>query len=67
MKRSTAKTDENELVAVRLPRALLEAMDQAVTDEDSDRSKFIRRAVRVQLQKLGISGHEPGARTKAAA
>jgi len=46
------------MVALWVPRPLLAAIDAAITREDSDRSKFIRRAVRARLISIGITVQE---------
>jgi len=52
MQRGSVKTKTSTLVSVWLPTWLLEAMDAAVVREDSDRSKFIRRAVRNRITDM---------------
>jgi metal-responsive CopG/Arc/MetJ family transcriptional regulator len=42
------------MVALWMPRPLDIAIDKAVVIEDTDRSKFIRRAVREKLQRMRI-------------
>jgi metal-responsive CopG/Arc/MetJ family transcriptional regulator len=54
MKRGSVKKKDSELVALWIPRPVVEAIDRAVITEDSDRSKFIRRAVRNRIQQMGI-------------
>lgn len=54
MKRGSVTKKESELVALWVPRQLLEAVDHAVRCEDSDRSKFIRRAVREHVARAGV-------------
>jgi metal-responsive CopG/Arc/MetJ family transcriptional regulator len=49
MKRGSVQKTESELVALWIPKQLLEALDDAVNREDSDRSKFIRNALRSKL------------------
>jgi metal-responsive CopG/Arc/MetJ family transcriptional regulator len=58
MKRGSIKKEESGLVALWIPRAMLNAIDHAVACEDSDRSKFIRRAVRRKLQEMGIDTNQ---------
>lgn len=53
MKRGPKKT-ESILVPVWVPKVLVPYLDNAVTLEDSDRSKFIRNAVRDKIRKSGI-------------
>ena len=51
MKRGALKTAHSEMISLWIPKALLAAIDAAVTDEDSDRSKFVRRAIRKHLSR----------------
>jgi metal-responsive CopG/Arc/MetJ family transcriptional regulator len=53
MKRGTVTKNESELIAVWIPRPMLAAVDKAVKIEDSDRSKFVRRAVKNRIEELG--------------
>ena len=46
MKRGAVKKSECKLVNVWMPISLLEVLDSAVKSSDSDRSKFIRQAIR---------------------
>ncbi|MDR0535565.1 MAG: ribbon-helix-helix domain-containing protein [Puniceicoccales bacterium] len=67
------KTRMNVLVGVKLPEDLLKALDSVVCDEDSDRSKFIRNAVRERIARItgrhirrpkpstGTTSHSPSA------
>jgi metal-responsive CopG/Arc/MetJ family transcriptional regulator len=55
MKRGAVAKEESELVALWIPKPLLAALDSAVLSEDSDRSKFIRRALRRHIVNTGIS------------
>lgn len=59
MKRGIVQTKESDLVALWVPIPLLRAIDSAVAVEDTDRSKFIRRAIRHKLQEIGIQVEEP--------
>jgi metal-responsive CopG/Arc/MetJ family transcriptional regulator len=51
-RRGAIKTDQSTLVALWVPRPLLAAIDVEVEAQDSDRSKWIRRAIRARLAKL---------------
>ena len=53
MKRGIKKT-ECQLIPVWMPSTLVPTMDEAVAKEDSDRSKFIRNAVREKIRRAGI-------------
>ena len=46
--------DECKQIIVLVPRDMLPGIDTAVRLEDSDRSKFIRNAIREKLNKHGI-------------
>lgn len=54
MKRGAIRKKESELVALWIPRTLVDAMDTAIQKEDSDRSKFIRRALRRHIFDTGV-------------
>lgn len=49
MKRGAVRTKQSELVAIWVPKILLRALDDAVYHLDTDRSKFIRQALRREL------------------
>ncbi|HZT21642.1 MAG TPA: ribbon-helix-helix protein, CopG family [Verrucomicrobiae bacterium] len=53
MKR-TAKRSKGRLLSVWVSEALLAQLDEGVRRVDSDRSKFIRNAVREKLARHGI-------------
>lgn len=58
MKRGAVQKDTSKLVNVWIPDAMVEVMDLAAAEEDLDRSKLIRRAVREMLdarQKKGAA------------
>lgn len=50
MKRGAVRTKSSELVALWVPRTLVSGLDLAVRAEDSDRSKFIRNAIRERIK-----------------
>jgi metal-responsive CopG/Arc/MetJ family transcriptional regulator len=54
MKR-TVKTPGGKLLTVWVSKSLLPSLDEGVKKEDSDRSKFIRNAIREKLARHGIS------------
>jgi metal-responsive CopG/Arc/MetJ family transcriptional regulator len=54
MKRKVVKKVNGKLLSVWVPEALLPRLDQGVKREDSDRSKFIRNAIREKLARHGI-------------
>jgi metal-responsive CopG/Arc/MetJ family transcriptional regulator len=54
MKR-TVKRPEGKLLTVWVSKSLMPRLDEGVKKEDSDRSKFIRNAIREKLAKHGVS------------
>lgn len=61
MKRGVIRKSESKLLGVWVPGDLIPLLDIGVRKEDSDRSKFIRQAIREKLRGLGI-GDTGGAR-----
>jgi metal-responsive CopG/Arc/MetJ family transcriptional regulator len=55
MKRGSVKRPGSKLLSVWVPKGLVPLLDEGVRKEDSDRSKFIRNAVREKLARHGIS------------
>jgi metal-responsive CopG/Arc/MetJ family transcriptional regulator len=55
MKRGSGKKPKGKLLAVWVPKGLLPRLDQGARQEDSDRSKFIRNAIREKLARQGSS------------
>jgi metal-responsive CopG/Arc/MetJ family transcriptional regulator len=51
MKRGAIQKSKSKAVLVFFPNEIMPLIDHAVVDQDTDRSKFIRNAVR---EKLGI-------------
>lgn len=53
-KETPSEDDEKEvkLLQVKVPKSMLQAVDEAVTRQDTDRSKFLRTAIRKQLALL---------------
>lgn len=49
MKRGSIKTKDCTFIGFWIPKALLKLIDDGVDRADSDRSKFIRAAVREKL------------------
>lgn len=49
MKSRSTKKSEKKLLTVWMPKALMPFLDAGVRIEDSDRSKFIRSAIREKL------------------
>ena len=54
MKRGSVTKSKSKLVAVWVPTEMAAAIDQAVIDQDTDRSKFIRRALANQFAAVGV-------------
>jgi hypothetical protein len=54
MKRGTVKKSASRLVPVWFPLALLPHLDAAIHTLDTDRSKFIRTAVREKIVRAGV-------------
>lgn len=53
MRRGCVTKDESRLINVWVPIILIPAIDEAVRVTDTDRSKFIRAAVREKIERLG--------------
>ncbi len=53
MKRGLVKKSGNKLLTVWVPEGLLHHLDEGVKKEDSDRSKFVRNAIREKLARPG--------------
>jgi metal-responsive CopG/Arc/MetJ family transcriptional regulator len=56
MKRGSGKKPKGKLLAVWVPGQLMPRLDQGAKKEDSDRSKFVRNAIREKLARHGSSG-----------
>lgn len=54
MKRGAVRKKESRLVPVWFPEKVLPFLDDAVQRLDTDRSKFIRNAVREKMRRAGI-------------
>lgn len=54
MKRGVVKKKEARIVNLWCPPEVILVLDQGVHAEDSDRSKFIRNAIREKARRLGI-------------
>jgi hypothetical protein len=52
------KEEGSILVNLYVPRAVLHLMDSAVKAIDTDRSKFIRHAIREKMERMGIKLQE---------
>jgi metal-responsive CopG/Arc/MetJ family transcriptional regulator len=52
MKRGIVKKSEARLVNIWLPLELIPAIDLALEIEDTDRSKFIRNAIREKIARV---------------
>ena len=53
MSRGSVKKREAEMVALWIPKPLVKALDRGVRKIDSDRSKFIRAALREKIERDG--------------
>lgn len=51
-KRGANRSSETEFIGVWLPTSLVQLLDQAVRNTDSDRSKILRAAVREKLDAV---------------
>jgi metal-responsive CopG/Arc/MetJ family transcriptional regulator len=51
MKRGSGNKPKGKLLAVWVPGKLMPQLDRGVSKEDSDRSKFIRNAIREKLAR----------------
>lgn len=54
MKRGAIQKQTSRLLTLWVPEALFPVLDQGVQLEDSDRSKFIRNAIREKCQRIGV-------------
>ena len=54
MKRGTIKKADSRLLTVWIPESLEGPLEQGVAKEDSDKSKFVRNAIREKLARHGI-------------
>lgn len=59
MKRGSIQHKNAKLLGAWLPDALVAALDRAVEEKDTDRSKFVRAAIREKLARIGIPAPEP--------
>lgn len=55
MRRGAVQNKKAQLLGAWLPDAMIEQLDRAVVEYDTDRSKFVRAAIREKLIKLGIT------------
>lgn len=55
MKQRSAKRAGSKLLSVWVPKNLVPFLDEGVRREDTDRSKFIRNAIREKLARDGIA------------
>ena len=55
MKRGAVNKAESRLVPVWFPEELIPHIDDAVKRLDTDRSKFIRNAVREKMRRSGVA------------
>jgi len=55
MKRGAIKKNESKLLTVWIPSSFNGPLKQAIDLEDSDKSKFVRNAIREKLARHGIT------------
>ncbi len=56
MKHGSGKQPKGKLLAVWVPGKLMPCLDQGARKEDSDRSKFVRNAIREKLTRHNAPG-----------
>ena len=56
MKHGSGKKPKGKLLAVWVPGQLMPRLDQGAKKEDSDRSKFVRNAIREKLTRHNAPG-----------
>jgi metal-responsive CopG/Arc/MetJ family transcriptional regulator len=56
MKRGSGKKPKGKLLSVWVPGELLPRLDRGARKEDSDRSKFVRNAIREKLTRHNAPG-----------
>jgi metal-responsive CopG/Arc/MetJ family transcriptional regulator len=56
MKHGSGKKPKGKLLAVWVPGKLMPCLDQGARKEDSDRSKFVRNAIREKLTRHNAPG-----------
>jgi metal-responsive CopG/Arc/MetJ family transcriptional regulator len=56
MKRGSGKKPKGRLLAVWVPGTLMPPLDAGARKEDSDRSKFVRNAIREKLARHRTPG-----------
>jgi metal-responsive CopG/Arc/MetJ family transcriptional regulator len=56
MKHGSGKKPKGKLLAVWVPGRLMPCLDQGARKEDSDRSKFVRNAIREKLTRHNAPG-----------
>ena len=54
MVRGSVKNQSSKLIGVWVPVELVDAMEAVIKLEDSDRSKFVRNAIRHRISKYRI-------------
>jgi hypothetical protein len=64
MKHGSGKRRESKLLSVWVPKSFLPLLDEGVRKEDSDRSKFIRNAIREKLARDGSKEGKDGSRSR---
>lgn len=59
MKRGAVQKSNSRMVTLWMPTELIPVIDEAAAAEDTDRSKFIRRAVREKIDRQGTEDISP--------
>ncbi|HYG35353.1 MAG TPA: hypothetical protein VEC99_11240 [Clostridia bacterium] len=55
MKRGAIRKKDSTQLNIWVPKALFPLIDMGVQKEDTDRSKFVRNAIREKLERAGIN------------
>ena len=55
MKRGANKKEDCKQIPLWVPNQMMPLIDEAVVLEDSDRSKFIRNAIREKLTRISVA------------
>ena len=58
MKRGALTKETSKLINIWVPDALLPEIDRAIVREDTDRAKYIRKAIREKLARAGVEMQE---------
>lgn len=61
MKRGSISKNKSVMLTVWVPKVLLPSLERGVLLEDSDKSKFVRKAIREKLARHGVQMSEEAA------